>query len=55
MEEWSEENGLRLNPWKTEIIHFFRKRRTPFNKISLPDGSKLSLIKEVRFLGIWLD
>lgn len=52
---WATKNGLRINPGKTELCLFTKKRRIP--NINLPkiDDIRLTLTDRVKFLGVILD
>ena len=53
--EWCEENGLSVNPSKTKMIIFTRKRKIVGLKIPLINGTPIVLVNEVKYLGIILD
>ena len=52
---WVEENGLGVNPNKTELVLFTRKYKVPDFKLPKMDGRTLALSKETKYLGIILD
>ncbi len=48
-------NGLYINPDKTELLHFTRKRKAEgIVRLEYP-GVKLNLSNVVRYLGIYLE
>ncbi|XP_054287676.1 uncharacterized protein LOC129003409 [Macrosteles quadrilineatus] len=54
IDNWCNTKGLTINPTKTEIVTFTRKRRT---KISPPQirGMRVKSVKETKYLGVYLD
>jgi hypothetical protein len=53
---WATERGLRFNQEKTELLHFFRGRKNPWQKpIDLANNTVIQPVKKARFLGVWLD
>jgi hypothetical protein len=53
--DWARENGLGVNPEKTELVLFTRKYKIPdFNPPKM-EGKVLKLSKETKYLGITLD
>lgn len=54
VETWCTSQSLRVNPNKTEMVLFTRKRRFELRPISI-FGSELARSQEVRYLGVTLD
>lgn len=55
LERWSHKNGLGVNPSKTKLVLFTRKRAIPDFRPPTLGGRSLSLSNEARYLGIILD
>jgi len=55
VEGWCTANSLSVNPSKTELVLFTRKRKTEALKLPALFGINLQLSKEVKYLGITLD
>jgi hypothetical protein len=55
VEVWCNMEGLRVNPWKTALIPFTYKKRD--RNITTPTlfGERLTLLMEVKYLGVILD
>ncbi|XP_063990366.1 uncharacterized protein LOC135169352 [Diachasmimorpha longicaudata] len=54
VQHWCTSKGLRVNPGKTEMVHFTRKRRGAVKAPSIYNTT-LEFSEEVKYLGIWLD
>jgi ribonuclease HI len=52
---WCENNGLSINPSKTELIMFTRKRKIPKIKAPRLNNVELNFRKKVKYLGVVLD
>ena len=52
---WAERGGLRINPSKTELVLFTRRRKVEDFRRPRVKGTMLSLSTEVKYLGIVLD
>lgn len=52
--EWCKNEGLNINPKKTVVVPFTRKRKILLKTLTL-DGSALEFSKNVKYLGIILD
>lgn len=55
LENWCNRNFLSVNPAKTELILFTRKRKLGFLKMPKLFGTCLELTNQVKYLGIILD
>lgn len=55
IEEWSEEVGLSINPEKTEMVLFTKKRDKKGFRPPRLFGKPLALSREVKYLGVVLD
>lgn len=55
VEAWCAENGLSVNPTKTELVLFTNKRNLGMYQLPSLFGTQLSLSDEVKYLGITLD
>lgn len=55
IESWCGEHSLSINPRKTEMVLFTRKRSLPGLRPPVIFGSKLNFSDEVKYLGITLD
>ena len=53
--DWCEETGLSVNPRKTEMVLFTRRKRRDGFKAPHLGGQELALSREVKFLGVILD
>jgi hypothetical protein len=55
VEDWCNVEGLRVNPRKTALIPFTYKRRD--RNITTPTlfGERLTLLREVKYMGVILD
>lgn len=58
VEKWSRDQGLSVNPAKTELMRFTRKIqpeiRQPFSAVTL-NGVEIPLKDKVKYLGLMLD
>ncbi|XP_063992906.1 uncharacterized protein LOC135170780 [Diachasmimorpha longicaudata] len=54
VQHWSTLKGLRVNPGKTEMVHFTSRRRGAVKAPSIYN-TELEFSGEVKYLGIWLD
>lgn len=52
---WAKQNGLGVNPSKTELVLFTRKYKIPPFRKPKMDGQELTLSNEAKYLGIILD
>lgn len=55
LSNWACENGLGVNPSKTELVLFTRKYKIPSFTLPSIGGTTLNLSKEAKYLGIVLD
>jgi ribonuclease HI len=55
LEEWANRGGLGINPSKTELVLFTRRRKVEDFRRPSVGGTTLSLASEVKYLGIILD
>lgn len=55
IQEWCEDNQLSVNPKKTEIVLFTRKRKLGEYTLPCMSGTQLQLKEEVKYLGVILD
>ena len=57
IEDWIENNGLRLNVFKTQMLLLSRRRREKeLEKVVIElKGESLSRSRKVKFLGVWID
>lgn len=55
VEEWCDHNGLRVNPAKTTLVLFTRKRRLPSIATPTIYNQALGLSPQVKYLGVTLD
>ena len=55
VEDWCNRNGLSVNPGKTEMVLFTRKIGKINFKAPWLYGKQLTLVREVKFLGVILD
>ena len=55
LESWCKKNGLSVNPTKTEMVLFTRKRSRNGFRSPLLGGVQLSLSTSVKYLGVYLD
>lgn len=55
IQEWCMENQLTVNPKKTELVLFTRKRKLGEYILPNMNGTQLQLTKEVKYLGVILD
>ncbi|XP_048004470.1 uncharacterized protein LOC125240570 isoform X2 [Leguminivora glycinivorella] len=55
VEKWCTENDLSVNPKKTDTILFTHKRKLGIYEMPTLFGTRLTLSKEVKYLGIILD
>lgn len=53
--EWAKQNGLGVNPAKTELVLFTRKTKIPSFPLPKLDGVALNLSTEAKYLGVVLD
>ena len=53
--KWDKENGLGVNPSKTELVLFTRKYKVPSFRLPRLNGITLELWKEAKYLGVVLD
>lgn len=51
---WCNGEGLKINPSKTKIVPFTKRRKVSFSKMLL-EGIELSFSSEVKYLGVTLD
>ncbi|XP_052744146.1 uncharacterized protein LOC128199286 [Bicyclus anynana] len=51
---WCREKGLNLNPFKTKLVLFTRRRKAHLIPITI-EGVKLEITKEIKYLGVILD
>ncbi|XP_063975045.1 uncharacterized protein LOC135161427 [Diachasmimorpha longicaudata] len=54
VQQWCTSKGLRVNPGKTEMVHFTCRRRGAVKAPSIYN-TMLEFSGEVKYLGIWLD
>ncbi|XP_063975161.1 uncharacterized protein LOC135161488 [Diachasmimorpha longicaudata] len=54
VQHWCTSKGLRVNPGKTEMVHFTSRRRGAVKAPSIYN-TELEFSGEVKYLGIWLD
>lgn len=52
---WATRNGLKVNPTKTELCLFSRKRRNSSLILPKIDNTRLNLSEQVKFLGVVFD
>ena len=52
---WAQENAVQFDDSKSELIHFSRARKMLDNSIILLNNTEIKPVKEVKWLGIWLD
>jgi len=55
VEEWCNESGLSVNPDKTGLILFSRKRKLNAPQMPMLFGTLLKLTDKVKYLGVILD
>lgn len=55
LEKWVKGCDLSVNPTKTEVVLFTRRRRIPEYRLPILGGSRLILTGEVKYLGVILD
>lgn len=55
VEKWCKENDLSVNPKKTDTILFTHKRKLGTYELPTLFGTRLTLSKDVKYLGIILD
>lgn len=55
VEKWCIENGLTINPQKTKLILFTKKRKLKRLVLPVLNGTRLVLAEHVKFLGLILD
>ena len=53
--QWADENAVKFDDNKSELIHFQRQRRPALETITLPNETVISPAETVRWLGVWLD
>jgi hypothetical protein len=55
VQQWCERTKLSINPNKTVVIPFTRRRNTKGLREEILSGEKIQLSSEVKYLGITLD
>lgn len=55
LSRWAEQKGLGVNPRKTELVLFTRKRKIPNFTLPKLDGTTIVLSSEAKYLGVILD
>ncbi|KAJ8711943.1 hypothetical protein PYW08_008897 [Mythimna loreyi] len=55
VEDWCKEHQLTVNPTKTELVLFTKKRKLAALQLPIFFGTTLSLSTEVKYLGVYLD
>ena len=55
LSSWARKCGLNVNPAKTELVLFTRKKKIPNFRLPQLNGVELSLSNSAKFLGIFLD
>lgn len=55
LDNWCKEQGLNVNPKKTKVILFTKRRNTQQIKAIKMHGEELEIVKKIKYLGIILD
>ena len=55
LRSWAKTNGLNINPTKTDLVLFSRKRNIPQFNEPMIDGTPIKLSEQAKFLGVIFD